>query len=403
MKQCRVCKSENLLLFLPMGSQPLANAFLKKTQDQEQSFNLDALVCLDCALIQIEDQVPKDFFRHYLYVPSFSVTMHKHFSDLAKMVAYRKIGPGYVMDIGCNDGLFLKACKSLKLPVLGVDPARNLVEGAIKEGVPVVNEYFGAKTSLSIRKEYGKASVIVSTNTISHVDDLLDFSLGVKELLEPEGTYILEIPHAGDLIEKNEFDTIYHEHLSEFSVTSIQKLLAPFEMRIFDIERLEIHGGSLRYFICHHNSVVHKEHPSVKSWLEKEKLRGLFEKDTYVSFALRVTKNKILLVKMLAGLKAEGKTIVGYGAPAKGNALLNHFGIGPEILGYLADRSSLKHGLFSPGTHIPIVPSERILADQPDYVLILAWNFAAEIIAQETEYRERGGRFIIPIPNPLIV
>lgn len=393
---CRACKSSKMHLFLRMGTQPAANAFITGPDIEEASYPLDALACLECGLIQVENKLPPDFFKHYLYVPSCSPTMERHFRELAKEISVSpRLGP--IVDIGCNDGLFLKACKELFLPAIGVDPAQNLAEISRGHG-EVLSDHFTLKVAQMLRKEFGQSSVIISTNTISHVDDLQDFTAGLKELLAPEGMIILEIPYSGELLEKNEFDTIYHEHLSQFSVLSLVKLLANHQLEILKIKRLEVHGGSLRVTARHAQGYT-----TADIWVRQEEKDGFLKQKTYDDFAIRVMRNRGALKEILVNLKAQKKTVVGYGAPAKGNCLLNYCRIGPDTLDYLADKSTLKQGLYSPGMHIPIVAPSRILEDQPDYVLILAWNFSAEIMAEQAEYQARGGKFILPVPQPQVV
>lgn len=395
-----------MFMFLELGPHPPANQFLTREQlDQpEPSFPLNAHVCLDCALIQVPDFIPPDYFRHYLYVPSASDAMHGHFAGLARTLSDRFVSSpeDMIVDIGSNDGLFLKACSDLGAGTLGVEPASNLAEMARQKGLDVVNEYFSPEIAGRIRDQYGAATVIVTTNTFNHIDDLHAFVEGVSALLDEQGVFVIEVPQALELVEKNEFDTIYHEHLSEFSIKSLVDLFNYFSMEIFDVERLEIHGGSMRIFV-QKDGAGRAASPLLAEWPARERAVKLFSKSTYRAFKDRVEQNKTRLVSMLKELKQQGKKLAGYGAPAKGNTLLNYCGIGSGLLEFLADRSQLKHGLYSPGMHISIVPPETILKEQPDYLLILAWNFAEEIMAQQDEFRQRGGKFILPIPEPRIV
>lgn len=405
MKTCRACLSGRMHMFLPLGDHPPANAFVRRDQldTPQPAFALDTHVCLDCALIQVPNVIPPDFFRKYVYVPSASDTMHEHFTELGGFVRNGLLqdGDGLVVDIGSNDGLFLSKLNALGSRTLGIDPATNLTEIARGRGVEVVNEYFSPATARDVRERYGAARVIVTTNTFNHIDDLHDFMAGVALLLADDGTFVIEVPHAGDLIDKNEFDTVYHEHVSEFSVRSLVDLFAFFDMRVVEIQRLPIHGGSMR--VSGRRSAVAQPGHEVEQWLEAEREAGLFDAATYDAFSSRVSRIRTELVELLADLRAKGHRLAGYGAPAKGNTLLNYYGIGPDTLSYLADRNPLKHGLYSPGMCIPIVPAEKVLEDQPDYLLILAWNFGDEIMRQQEEYRRRGGRFILPIPEPVIV
>ncbi len=408
MTVCRACTSDNLYTFLPLGDHPPANAFLTEAQltRPEAVFPLDCQVCLDCAVIEVADQLPADFFQDYVYVPSASDTMLAHFSAFAGQIRDRFArAPGeLVVDIGCNDGLLLAACKAGGLDTLGVEPAANIAALARAKGLEVENLYFTADTARELRARHGPAAVITTSNTFNHIDDLHGFMRGVDTLLAPDGRFIVEVPQALALVEQNEFDTVYHEHLSTFSVTSLAALYRFFGMRIVDVQVLPIHGGSMRVVAQRRAATADgAEVPVVQAWLDRERERGLFERRTYDDLAARVHGIRDELVTTLRGLKARGKRLAGYGAPAKGNTLLNYYGIGPDLLDFLADRNTLKHGKYSPGMHIPVVPAERVLEDAPDYLLILAWNFGDEIMQQQEEYRLRGGQFILPIPEPRVV
>lgn len=403
MRTCRACKSANLFMYLPLGDHPAANAFLRPDQlgAPEPKWPLDTHVCLDCALIQVPDKLPADFFVDYLYIPSASPTMHAHFRVLAQRFRERLVTePGQlVVDIGCNDGLLLAACRDEKLATLGVDPAANIAELARAKGVEVFNEYFTAESSRRILAQYGPAQVIVTTNTFNHIDNLHGFMEGVATLLAPGGTFVIEVPQALTCVLENEFDTVYHEHLSVFSVASVAALGKFFGLQVVDIDELPIHGGSMRLYLRREGPAA----PVVADWLAREAAAKLFDRATYVAHAERVERIRRELMTLLHDLKRQGKRLAGYGAPAKGNTLLNYYGIGPDLLDFLADRNALKHGRLSPGMHIPVVSPDRIGADRPDYLLILAWNFGDEIMAQQEAFRAAGGKFILPIPEPRVV
>ncbi len=406
MTACRACLGARLYMFLPLGDHPPANAFVRPEHMAlpEARFALDTHVCLDCGLIQVPNVIPPDFFREYVYVPSASETMHEHFAELARLVR-RDLAPAsehLVVDIGSNDGLFLSKLKAAGGRGLGIEPATNLADVARGRAVEVVNEYFGLQTAEQVRAQHGPARVITTTNTFNHIDDLHAFLAAVMVLLDPQGTLVIEVPHSKDLIEKNEFDTVYHEHLSEFSVKSLVDVFAFFDLVVSDVVRLPVHGGSMRVF-GRRRSAAAVSSPAVAAWLSGEREANLYAAATYDAFAARVRTMRERLLVLLDTLKDAGHRIAGYGAPAKGNTLLNYCGIGPATLEFLADRNALKHGLFSPGMHIPVVPAERVLESQPDYLLILAWNFGDEIVRQQDEYRRRGGKFILPIPEPRIV
>ena len=407
MDVCRACKSSNTYMFLPLGDHPPANAFLTPAQaakGPQPRFPLDVTACLNCGVIIVPDMLPPDFFQDYHYVPSASATMHAHFANFAKLVKERHAnGRGkLVVDIGCNDGLFLKAAADLGVDTLGIEPAANIAALARAKGLEIVNAYFGAEMAHGVKAKYGPATVITTTNTFNHIDDLHAFMRGVDVLLAEGGTFIVEVPQALELVEKNEFDTVYHEHMSTFSVTSLAKLYRFFGMRIVKVEVLPIHGGSMRVSAQRRPESAAEE-PEVQRWLDLERDHGLFKTETYDALAARVHRIRSELVDLLRGLKAQGKRLAGYGAPAKGNTLLNYYGIGPDLLDYLADRNHLKQGKLSPGMLIPVVPAERVLETQPDYLLILAWNFGDEIMEQQAEFKRRGGKFILPIPTPRVI
>ncbi len=401
---CRACKHPDVFAYLPLGSHPPANAFLREDQlnQPEPAFELETHVCLACGLVQIPDRIPAGFFEHYLYIPSASDTMHRHFAGFAARIRERFLpdAKSLLVDIGCNDGLFLGAAHSMGIRTLGIDPAANIAELARQKGLNVVTRYFGPETAEHVLAEHGPAKVIVTTNTLNHVDDLHAFMTGINTLLAADGVFVVEVPQALTFVEHNEFDTIYHEHVSVFSVKSLVELYRFFGMSIFDIEDLDVHGGSMRVYARRGDE---DPNPAVRAWLERENKAGLFEADTYRHAAQEALNIRDGLLKMLDRIRAEGKRVAGYGAPAKGNTLLNFCRIGPDRLDYLVDRNQLKHGLYSPGMHIPIVGPDRLEADPPDYLLLLAWNFADEIIRQQSAFRDRGGKFILPIPRPKVI
>lgn len=403
MATCRACKSQDMFLYLPLGSHPPANAFPTAAQLAlpEATFPLDTHVCLTCALIQVPDVLPADFFEEYVYFPSASATMHRHFAAVAERFRDELVDAPdqLVVDIGCNDGLLLKACKDAGLATLGVDPSKNIAAIARSRGIEVFNEYFTAESAVRIREQHGEARVIVTTNTFNHIDNLHGFMEGVSTLLADHGTFVIEVPQALTCIRDNEFDTVYHEHLSVFSVASVVALGRFFGLKLVDIEELPIHGGSMRLYLRRGGDAT----PAVADWLQREHDAGLFDERTYVAHASRVHALRDSLSALLHTLKAAGHRLAGYGAPAKGSTLLNYCNIGPDLLDFLADRNELKQGRYSPGSHIPILAPEAIAERAPDYLLILAWNFGQEIMEQQAAFAARGGKFILPIPTPHIV
>ena len=403
MTQCRACLAPHPHLFLALGDHPPANSFVRPGEQFRElpTYALDAQACLECGLIAVADQIPADFFEHYLYVPSSASSMHVHFAGLASVLKDIAKG-GQIVDIGCNDGLLLSACNAMGCNTVGIDPAANLAEIARTRGVRVEVGYFTSGSAGPIRDRIGRASVIVTTNTFNHIGDLHDFMAGVRTLLADDGCFVVEVPWSKDLLEKNEFDTIYHEHVSEFSLLSLKKLGAFFDLDIVDVHRLDIHGGSMRVFMRDKRSGAERA-PIVDSMLAEELEAGILSAATYEDFADRVKGVGTELAAMLKGFNEKGLKVAGYGAPAKGNTLLNYFGIGPDKLEYLVDRNALKQGLLSPGMHIPIRSPDAIVTDAPDVLLVLAWNFFDEIKEQQKEFIERGGRFLVPLPTPTIV
>ena len=403
MTTCRTCKSPRLYLFLELGDHPLANGFLAEDQlaEPELRFPLDVHACLDCGLIQVADQIPPGYFRHYVYVPSASDAMHEHFAGLADQLGTRFLeeSDALTIDIGCNDGLFLSFLRGRGKRTLGIDPAENIAELARERGIEVVTEYFTPELAEQVREEHGPARVVVSTNTFHHIGDLDPFTLGVSRLLAEDGVFVVEVPHALELVEQNEFDGVYHEHVSQHTVKSFVDHFRLFGLEVFDVERLDVHGGSMRVF-ARKSANGAAPAPVVDEWLAEEERRGLFRSETYDRFRERVEVNREKLLAILGERKADGRRIVGYGASARGNTLLNYYRIGPDTLEYIVDRNPLKHGLYSPGMHIPVVGPERLEDDQPDDMLVIAWNFADEIMRQLDGFRRRGGQFILPIPEP---
>lgn len=402
MAACRGCRAPDPELFLPLGPHPLANGFLEEGQldEPEAVFPLDAHVCLECGLIQVPDNVPEGFFENYVYVPSASETMERHFERLAEIVVKSLLGggAGLVVDIGCNDGLFLDAVQRRGAGALGVDPASNIVERAREKGLDVVEDYFDPDVARRIVDERGPADVVVTTNTYHHIGDLDTFTRGVADLLADGGVFVVEVPHALDLVREHQFDGIYHEHVSQFSLESVSRHVERFGMRVIGVEKLPVHGGSMRVLVAKEDSSWVPSGDAA-AWREAESEAGLLEAETYDRFRRSVEQRRDELMELLDGLLERGNIVAGYGASARGNTLLNYYGIGPDRLEYIVDRNELKQGLYTPGTHIPVEETGKLVDDRPDYVLLLAWNFAGEILEQQRAYREAGGRFVQPIPE----
>lgn len=398
---CGACASKNLKTVLSLGSTPPANAFLKSLNDPEQFFPLELSFCEACGFVQLNRVVsPELLFRDYVYVSSTSPVFVQHFKELADLIIKRfKLQPNsLVVDVGSNDGILLRPFKEKGMKVLGIDPAEKIAAIATQNGIETLPSFFTPQVASDITKARGKAKVISATSVFSHIDDLDSFVEGIKELLADDGVFVVEVYYLYELIEKNLFDTIYHEHLSYFTTKTISQLLKRLGMQVFDVCETDTHGGSLRVF-AQKSGGPYKIEDSVKKFVAMEEAKHLSEASTYVEFAKKIEQNKAKLKELLKELKSKGKRIVGYGAPAKGNTLLNSFQIGTGFLDYIVDDSPWKQGLYTPGTHIPVMGFDELHKSKPDYILILAWNFAEPIMKKCADF----SNFIIPVPNPRIV
>ena len=399
--RCRSCACAELRLILDLGRLPLANALLTAEQlhDPEDRFPLQLYFCPQCALVQIGETVPPErLFRDYAYASSFSDTMVAHARTLVEtLIESRRLGSqSLVVEVASNDGYLLQFYCQRGIPVLGIDPAQNIAELARAKGVATLSEFFDETLAERLAAESRQADLIHAHNVFAHVPDPNRFMLGIKCLLKPDGIAIIEVPYVRDLIAKLEFDTIYHEHFSYYSVSAAATLCARHGLMIADVELVPIHGGSLRLFVSHAGGQASSR---VADRLAHERAEGLLGFDHYRDFADRVARLKAQLLALLQRLKEEGRRIAAYGASAKGSTLMNTFGIDRSLIDFVVDRSSLKLGRFTPGNHLPILPPQALVEQRPDYVLLLTWNFATEILAQQSEFRRLGGRFIIPVPE----
>lgn len=404
---CRACRGSDLKRFLDLEHSPLANSFLRSEAEfvNEAFFPLAVYFCNECSLVQLTDVVDPDvLFSNYLYVTGTSDTILSHNREYADtVIEFLKLGSSdLVIEIASNNGNLLGCFKDKGIQTLGVEPAKNIAEIAISEGIKTIVTFFNSTTASQISLAHGKAQVIVANNVLAHVDDPIDFLSGCKSLIDDEGLVVIEVPYLEEFLEFVEFDTVYHEHLCYFSITSLMRLFESVGLSIVRVDRVSVHGGSIRVY------AGKKERYPVHSldaadFVVREQELGLNLFETYLSFAERVRALRNNLRELLISLKNEGKTIAGYGAPAKGNTLLNYCNIGPEILDFVVDKSPLKIGLYTPGTHLQVRPVSAVLEFQPDYLLILAWNFADEIMDQLNGYKLNGGRFVIPVPEPRII
>jgi SAM-dependent methyltransferase len=384
---------------------PLADRMLTQEQllKHEPRFPLEMAFCPKCGLVQILETVdPKVLFcDNYPYYSSFSPALLRHSRDnvLDLIQSRRMNGNSHVVELASNDGYLLKNYREMGIPCLGIDPAGGPARAAEATGVPTLCDFFTTDLARELARAGKSADVVHANNVLAHVADTNGFVEGIRILLKEKGVAVIEVPYVKDLIDHCEFDTVYHEHLCYFSVTAIDRLMRSHALYLNDIKRLTIHGGTLRLYVEKHEDAG----PAVRSLLESEKAEKVDRLEYYTDFASRVEILKKSLLEMLTELKSGGKKIAAYGAAAKGTTLINFVGIGTELIDFVVDRNTYKHGLYMPGRHIPIAAVEKLLEEVPDFVLMLAWNFKDEILAQQEAYRRRGGKFIVPVPQPHIV
>lgn len=404
MLSCRFCGTALNHTFVDLGMSPLCESYLRREQlnQMEPFYPLHVYVCGECFLVQLEAYVSAEhIFREYAYFSSYSDSWVEHARAYTeKMVERFSLGArDHVVELASNDGYLLQHFVSKGIPVLGVEPAANVAEVAVQKGIPTIVKFFGESTAREMALEGRQADLLIGNNVLAQVPDLNDFVKGMKILLKPRGVLTLEFPHLMRLMQENQFDTIYHEHFSYFSFTTGVKIFAAHGLTTFDVEELSTHGGSLRIYTRHAADTSKPVCERVGELLSREASAGFTNLECYASFGEQVKQTKRKLLSFLIRAKCEGKTIVGYGAPGKGNTLLNYCGIREDFLDYTVDRSPHKQGRFLPGTHIPICHPEKIKETRPDYVLILPWNLKAEIMQQVAYIRDWGGRFVVPIPE----
>lgn len=406
-RTCRTCGHDDLKTILSLGYTPLANALLteEKLGQPDDTYPLDLVFCPICTLVQITETVPPEkLFRDYVYFSSFSDTVLRNAKNISeRIMSNRKLDEdSLVVEIASNDGYLLKNYQQSRIPVLGIEPARNIAQVAKNKGINTLSEFFNESLARKLRKQGKQADVIHANNVVAHVADLHGVVAGIATLLKPDGVAVVENHYIKDLIDHVEFDSIYHEHLCYYSVTSIEHLFRKHNLDLVDVELIPIHGGSIRVFFQRQDgSHTMKESgvERVERVIKKEDAWGVDQFGFYRDFGQKVEMLRRSLLDLLRKIKREGKRIAVYGASAKSTTFLSYFDIGSETVDFVVDRSTVKQGYYTPGTHLRIYSPEKLLEERPDYVLLLAWNFMEEIMEQQREYRHQGGQFIIPIPE----
>ena len=404
---CRFCDTPLEHVFVDLGMSPLANSFLREDQllDMEPTWPLRVFVCHQCFLVQLpEFASPERIFSDYAYYSGYSDTWVRHVEAYTEQMCER-FGLGaehLVIEVASNDGCLLRLFQQRGVPVLGIEPAANVAAAAVADGVPTRVEFFSTASARRLAEEGRCADLLLGDNVLAHVPDLNDFVAGLEIVLAPDGVITLEFPHLERLIEDNQFDTIYHEHFSYLSLGAVGRVLEAHGLRVFDVDEIATHGGSLRVYACHSAVDGHPTSEAVTALRAAESAAGLDSLDGYVGFDERVAETKRKLLDLLVATKNRGETIVAYGAPAKGNTLLNYCGVGVDFIDYTVDRNPEKQGRFLPGSLIPVRSPEAILETKPDWVFILPWNLVDEIVEQMAAIREWGGRFLTAIPEPRV-
>lgn len=407
MKPCRLCGYPNMFQFLDLGFTPHADRFIKKEQlnEPETHYPLKVVRCDHCNFIQLSYVVPPEILyqNDYPYEASMTMTGQSHFDAFAESaVEFFKLTKGdLVVDIGSNVGVLLKGFKKRGCRVLGIDPAENIAIIAEKHGIPTIADFFSREVVANAVDKYGKAKIITGSNVFAHIDDLYSLMKGIDDFLDDDGIFIVEAPYLMHLINNLEYDTIYHEHLSYLSLTPLVPFFNSCGYELFDAKQVDIHGGSIRLFISRKEK--RKVTANVTELLEYEEDNKIYSIEKLLDFARKVEENRANLVSLLRSLKSNGKRIAAVSAPAKGMTLLNYCNIGSELLEFLTEKSKLKIGRYAPGNHLPVMPDSALLTENIEYALLLAWNFKDEIISNLSEFKKKGGKFIIPIPEPIIL
>ena len=406
--RCRICDGMSLHPFLDLGKMPIANSFLTRAQlsEPEYTFRLRCGFCVSCRMVQLVEVVEPDMLFHgnYAYFSSISQVMDEHFSELSTIIGEEILYDASlpIVEIGANDGILLQKLVSHNANAIGIEPSANVAAAARDKGLNVISEFFNVELAGTLRAEHGPAQLVVGANVLCHIPDLNGVARALEALLDEEGVFIFEDPYWLEIMAQLAYDQIYDEHVYYFSVSSLKRLFEKHGLRIFRVDPIAVHGGSMRVYGCK-VACSRREEPSVRSQLTLENEHGLDSLDTYSAFAARVEQSRDSLRDLLGSLQGEGARLVGYAASSKGTVILNYCGIGPDLLEFVCDNTPSKEGLFTPGTHIPVVSIDRFAADYPDYAFLLAWNHLNEISIKEHVFREHGGRFITHIPMARII
>jgi len=405
---CLNCGSKLKTTFSDLGTSPLCEEFVKPEHVNrgQKIYPLHVYVCDECLLVQVEEYVsPEEIYSDYYYFSSYSDSWLQHARDYTDFMVqnYPIDKDSFVVEVASNDGYLLQYFKEKGIPVLGVEPSENVASAALKKDIPTEKVFFGEKNAEKLREDYGLADLILGNNVLAHVPDINDFVKGLRVMLKDNGIVTFEFPHLMQLVENNQFDTIYHEHFFYYSLLAVKQIFEKHGMKLFDVQELATHGGSIRIFAAHSENDEYRIQDSVSRMLATEKEKGYEDIDFYKAFDENVRQIKRDILELLIGLKNQGKTIAGYGAPGKGNTLLNYCGIRKDFIEFTVDRNPNKHGQLLPGSLIPIFHPDKLKEAKPDYVFILPWNLKEEIMGQVSYVRDWGGKFIIPIPAPIIV
>ncbi len=404
---CRFCAEPLRETFVDLGLSPLCETYIDSTQlgASESFYPLHSFVCEKCFLVQLPEHVAAgEIFEEYPYFSSYSDSWLAHARSYVEAISSRlSLGPeSFVVELASNDGYLLQYFKARGIPILGIEPARNVAQVALKKGIPTLTSFFGRRLARELASGGKRADLLLGNNVLAHVPDINDFVAGMKLLLQPQGVITMEFPHLICLIDENQFDTIYHEHFSYLSFTTVERVFAAHGLRLFDVEELATHGGSLRIYACHTEDDTKSISANATALKTREADWGISRLQSYRAFGEKVEATKRDIMKFLIDARETGNSIAGYGAPGKGNTLLNYCGIRTDFLQYTVDRNPYKQGKYTPGTRIPIFPPEHIRETKPDFLFILPWNLKDEIIAQNAFIREWGGRFVVPIPEVLV-